>query len=448
MAQPANLKKLARERMERTGESYTTARKNILTNKPESPRAARAAEARNYASQGKSGKQGSGKAKSAKPKRPEQPAKAPANLDELPEYPAPENVVQYDAALWHRVLTQAGVTNPVTGQPYSEAMLAGLAGGVGFMQHSFQDEDAVSVTLVTRAHPEPYTQNLLTRCGAKINERTTGSAVRAAEYLDTGLDAGRAVVVRVAVNALPWIEEGEVDESDTIDLAVVGELDDDLLVDDGSGSLNPISPEDLTAARARRKREKFWQAWVTSRRSPKPEALASNVLDAVQETTARLLGTSELRGIPVHFAKNFGIVGMRNFAARLRDTEGKTGWNQMFADAEQLEIGLSQLAGFLSDTRFGGIGGLRGLYADFLDEAADLPGLSELGEHSAAYAQLAALWIDFAQLLEEPVDIDQRQPLFDKMAQVMDQIADAEQEAAQALADTAATLRTVAGVAH
>ncbi|MFJ2620670.1 DUF4872 domain-containing protein [Glutamicibacter sp. NPDC087344] len=448
MAQPANLKKLARERMERTGESYTTARKNILTNKPESPRAARAAQAKNYSSQGKSGKQASAKSKSAQSKNAQKPAPAPAPLDELPEYPAPENVVQYDAALWHRVLTQAGVTNPVTSQPYTEAMLAGLAGGIGFMQHSFQDEDNVSLALVTRAHPEPYTQNLLTRCGAKINERTTSSDVRAAEYLDTGLDAGRAVVVRVAVNALPWIEEGEVDESDTIDLAVVGELDDDLLVDDGSGALNPISPEDLTTARARRKREKFWQAWVTSRRAPKPEVLAANVLEAVEETTARLLGTSELRGVPAHFAKNYGIAGMRTFAARLRDAEGKTGWNQMFAEPAQLESGLSQLAGFLADTRFGGIGGLRGLYADFLDEAADLPGLADLGEHSAAYAQLAALWIDFAQLLEEPVQPAQRQELFTGLAQVMEQIAQAEQDAAQALAATAATLRQSTDVAH
>ena len=49
MVQPKNIKKLARERMARTGETYTTARKNILTGKPESPKAARSAQARNYA---------------------------------------------------------------------------------------------------------------------------------------------------------------------------------------------------------------------------------------------------------------------------------------------------------------------------------------------------------------------------------------------------------------
>ena len=98
MAQPANLKKLARERMARTGESYTTARKNILTGKPESPKAARAAVARDYAKEAREAK---AKGKAAKPA----PAPLPA-AEELPEYPAPEDVIQYDAALWHRVFVQ------------------------------------------------------------------------------------------------------------------------------------------------------------------------------------------------------------------------------------------------------------------------------------------------------------------------------------------------------
>lgn len=428
MVQPKNLKKLARERMERTGESYTTARKNILDNKPESPKAARAAAARNY------GKESQQKAKAAKEAKPK---KAP-KVEELPEYPAPENVIQYDAGLWHRVFTQAGVTSPITGEPLTEAMLAGLAGGIGFMQHSFVDEETVSIALITRAHPEPYTQNLLTRSGAKILERTTSSAIRANEYLDAGLDAGRAVVVRVAVNALPWIDADEVDEADTIDLVVVGDYEDDLLVDDGSGSLNPISPEDLTTARAKRKREKFWQAWVPSRRSPQPEALAANVVSAITETTARLLGTSELRGLPVHFAKNIGVAGMRTFAARLRDDQSATGWSQMLADPTQLEAALEQLAGFLSDTRFGSVGGLRGQYADFLDEASALPGLSVLAEHGADYSALAVQWIDFAQLLEENLEPVER---FTKMADAMERIALAEEQAASALAESVAQLQ-------
>ncbi|PQZ99371.1 hypothetical protein CQ017_06755 [Arthrobacter sp. MYb224] len=438
MAQPANLKKLARERMERTGESYTTARKNILTDKPEGPKAVRAAAARNYAKEARDARAAEKTGK--KPKPAPAPAPAPSPAEELPEYPAPTDVVQYDAGLWHRVLTQAGVTNPATGEPMSEALLAGLAGGIGFMVFTFEYEEVTTATIVTRAHPEPYTQNLLTRSGAKVNERTTGSAERAAEYLDHALDAGRAVVVRVAVGALPWIESSEVDEAETIDLAIVGEHEDDLLVDDGSGSLMPISPSDLAAARAKRKKEKHWQAWIPSRRSPKLETLTANVLEAITETNGRLLGTAELKGIPVHFANRFGIAGMHTWAERLRDTSTKKGWTQIFADPQRLSAGLAQLHGFMTDTRFGGFGGLRGLYADFLDECAELPGLEPLAEHAADYAQLSADWIDLSEMIDPDVDPEVRSELFGRMADQMERIAQAEERAATALAGTLATL--------
>lgn len=439
MAQPTNLKKLARERMARTGESYTTARKNILTNKPEGPRAARAAAARNYAQEARDARaNGKNPAKARAAAKKVAPAPSPA--DDLPEYPAPGNVVQYDAGLWSRVLTQAGIVDPITNEPLSEAMLAGLAGGIGFMVFTFEYETITTATLVTRAHPEPYTHNLLARCGVKINERTTGSSLRATEYLDAGLDAGRAVVVRVAVNALPWIDGQEVDDADTIDLVIVGEHEDDLLVDDGSGSLMPISPSDLAAARAKRKKEKHWQAWVPSSVSPDAASLAANALVAITETNGRLLGTSELKGIPEHFTDRFGIAGMRTWIERLRDTESSKGWTQIFADPQRLQAGMDQLHGFLTDTRFGGEGALRGQYADFLDECAQLPGLAPLGEHSSSYVQLSVLWSELTELISGEGDPEQRATMFAAMADQMERIVGAEEETARAIAATLSTL--------
>lgn len=412
MAQPKNLKKLTRERMDRTGESYTTARKHILSVKP--------------------GRQLNSVEVAL--------AAAAAEEAELPEYPAPENVTQYDAALWHRVLTQAGVTHPLTGEPLSEALLAGLAGGIGFMAFTFQYESVTTATVVTRAHPEPYTSNLLARVGVKANERTTGSDRLAAEYLDAGLDAGRAVVVRASVAALPWIDGDAVEESDSIDLVVVGEHGDDLLIDDGSGSLTPISPEDLAIARAKRKKDKHWQAWIPASTGPTAELLSANVRAAIEQTTGRLLGTRELQGIPTHFAKNFGIAGMNNWADRLRDTDTKKGWTRIFEDPERLESGLGQVLGFLTDTRFGGLGGLRGQYADFLTEASTLPGLTALGLHAADYAHLAQDWIVFTDLIDPEVSPEDRSVHFATLADQLEIIAQAEELAATALAQTVAGL--------
>lgn len=412
MAQPKNLKKLTRTRMERTGESYTTARKAILAAKPERPGSAADAQA----------------------------AADAAQEAELPEYPAPENVVQYDAGLWHRVLTQAGVVHPLTGQPLSEALLAGLAGGIGFMVFTFEYESETTATVVTRAHPEPYTATLLARCGAKVNERTTGSPRLAAEYLDAGLDAGRAVVVRASVAALPWIDADAVEDSDSIDLVVVGEHEDDLLLDDGSGQLTPISPEDLATARSARKRDKNWQAWIPASTGPDAQTLAANVLTAIEATTARLLGTSELEGVPAHFIRNFGIAGMDSWVDRLRDTTTAKGWSQVFAEPSRLASGLEQVLGFLTDTRFGGLGALRGAYADFLTEASTLPGLESLGEHAQGYAHLAQDWIDFTEAIDPGIDPGQRSEHFAALADHLAAIARAEELAATALAENAKEL--------
>lgn len=409
MAVPKNLKKLTRARMERTGESYTTARKHILAAKPETVKGAKG--------------QGSELVE-----------------NELPEYPAPENVRQYDAGLWHRVLTQAGVTHPVTGEPLSEALLSGLAGGIGFMVFTFAYESVTTATVVTRAHPEPYTTNLLARCGAKISERSTGSARLAADYLDAGLDEGRAVVVRVAVGALPWVEADEVEAEDSIDLAVVGEHEDDLLVDDGSGDLVPISPDDLAFARAKNKRDKHWQAWIPSSKGPDVATLTAAVRTSIAQTTARLLGTAELEGIPAHFGKNFGIAGMTSWAERLEDSTTLKGWTRIFEEPDRLHHGLVQVAGFLTDTRFGGEGGLRGLYADFLTEAASLPGLEPLAAHAEDYRALAEAWEELTDLIDPDIDPDTRSAHFAMLAQLVRGIAGREETAASALAETLAGL--------
>lgn len=426
---PVQLKKLARARMERTGESYTTARKAILDGRPERP-SARPAPAGTAGARAQ--REGAGST-----------AEAPAIADpgELPEYPAPADVTQYDAGLWQRVLTQAGVTDPVTGDPLSEAMLAGLAGGIGFMVFVFEYEEITTASVVTRAHPEPYTENLLARCGAVVREQKTGSTRLAAQYLDEGLDAGRAVVVRVSRAALPWVEGGIADADEPVDVAVLGEHDDgDLLIDDGSGGLQLISPAELETARSRRKAGKNWQAWIPASTGPDAQTLSAHVITAIGETTGRLLGTRELDGVPAHFARNFGVAGLRTWADRLLDTTTAAGWTRIFAEPGRLAHGLEMVALFLTDGRYGGAGGLRGLYADFLDEAATLPGLATVGECSAAYRELADQWDGLAEMIDPDVDPAARSSHFAAIAALAIRIADAEERAARQLADVVAGL--------
>ncbi|MCZ4148805.1 hypothetical protein BZG21_30675, partial [Escherichia coli] len=98
------------------------------------------------------------------------------------------------------------------------------------------------------------------------------------------------------------------------------------------------------------------------------------------------------------------------------------------------------LAGFFSDTRFSGEGALRGLYSDFLAEAAELPGLSALAAHVDAYQQLSAQWDEFADLIDPEIEFSQRAEHFALLADAIERIAEAEEQAATALAATAKQL--------
>ena len=96
-----SFKRLVRARMSRTGESYTTARRHVL--------AAASAE-----------------------------AVATATYPGLlPGYRAFGGGQHHASAALAHALDAVGVRAPHTGAPYTEAMVAGLAGGIGFMYAVF-----------------------------------------------------------------------------------------------------------------------------------------------------------------------------------------------------------------------------------------------------------------------------------------------------------------------
>ena len=352
----------------------------------------------------------------------------------------------YDAALWRRTLSRAGVLNPATGEPYTEAMLAGLAGGIGFMMFTFEYRELTTATVITRFHPGPYVGNLIERCGAVIEQQRTSSARVAAARLDAALDAGHPVVVRVTKGALPWHDGTALENMESTDIAVTGREGGEYLLDDGgSGSVHGdtgtrrIDAADLAAARGHRTKDRFWQASVTGPGAGSEEHLAGHVRTAVAQTAGTLLGTVPLEGIPLGAARNFGIEGIRTWAGRLRDDKTKKGWPAMFAAPERLGPGLKMVRGFLHGSQWGGPGALRPLYADFLHEAGQLPGIEDprvvqaLSTAVPLYRELGERWAALASLVDPETAAADRFALFAAMAALLDELADGEHKAAGAL---------------
>jgi uncharacterized protein DUF4872 len=128
---------------------------------------------------------------------------------------------------------------------------------------------------------------------------------------------------------------------------------------------------------------------------PAPGALDGDTLrGAMREGIAACV--RELTGpppLPAMAAPNSGLAGLEKLARHLADTKDKRGWPKLFPPGLKLQKGL---AGLQRAADANGTGALRGLYADFLDEAAALLARPALQQVATTYRAIAASWAALA----------------------------------------------------
>ncbi|MFI7704198.1 BtrH N-terminal domain-containing protein [Nonomuraea sp. NPDC049480] len=319
MTDHKHLKRRVRDRMSRTGESYTTARRHVA----------------------------------ARPGR-----------------------HHHESALLRRVL----------GGEYSEAMLLGLGGGIGFMYFVFEYAGhAPMLTIVAQAHPEPMIPRALERAGIPYESRQTGSARVAERNLRAALDAGRQPICRVARHQLPW--RPSLPFPDPVDVAVTGVSGDTVHVyDDEPGEL-PLA--DFMAAWSALKKDKHQLIEVTGAAGAGEPDVTGAIRDTVAKLTGPVLGNN--------FDVNFGLSGMRKLAAQLADTTGKQGWTSRFG--EDPGPVLDRLHDCL-EAEYTAPGATRPLYADFLSETGHAEAAAVYREAGRQWSRVAAARAPFPELAE------------------------------------------------
>lgn len=368
MTEHREFKRLVRERAARTGQSYTTARRHLLA---ESARA------------------------------------LPAPAGVVPRYDTFGGGDHHESILLAHLLRQAGHIAPHTGRPYSEAMICGLGGGIGFMYAVFEYRGMPPIlTVVAQHHPEPWVPAVLGRLGIGFLEKHSAGAGPAMAHLRALLDAGRAVRCTVAGAGLPWRPtRSTVLSTDPYPVVVAGRRDGEVLVDDGAVTPWVIDEEQFSAA---------WSAYRKGRHKRiavdapvGPVDLESAVRSAVATTVAHLTGPVLGNSYDV----NFGFSGMARFAEQLRDARTRAGWAARFAGPGALDFGLRRLYECL-ELQYTAPAATRPLYADFLDEAAGalgVPSWSEAakrfrvsgGHWSAVAARAAGACGPYAELIED-----------------------------------------------
>jgi len=346
MTQHKHLKQLVRARMEKTGESYSTARR-IVT--------ARAAT-------------------NAAPTTPHFAGSVPA------------------ATALRIVLTDARIVSP-SGEPFTEAMTFGLAGGIGIGVFSFFYEKANFASFFLGGRHlwhdfEAYFTRALNRLGADVIIKEASGVKPAEKNLRELLSEHGACIVWVDAAQLPQRALPAEAQGSAYHVITAYGIDDEK----GTASIGDLTDEPITiplkvlaAARNRIKKDKNRVLAVKS--AKKQTALSDAVADALRACHGGLNGD----GAPGNARKNFSLEALKVWAERLREDGGKESWAHVFAPP-RLWRGLTSIYDCIEHS-FGTGGGLmRPLFAEFLDEAATSLKQKPLAQLAAVYKELGAQW--------------------------------------------------------
>jgi hypothetical protein len=348
-----HLKQLVRARMQKTGESYATARRQVLA-------------------------------------QADQPIADPAQ-----RWHFPGNVPATTAL--RVLLAHAGVRDPHTGGPFSEAALFGLAGGIGVGVFSFlyEKEDFASFFLAGRHlwHDDlAYLRRACERLGTTVEVRESAGATAAERYLREALTQGPCIAwveaAALSYRCLPQAYSGggyhvvtvyKIDEG--VGSALIGDLTDEPI---------PVPLPELARARGAIKKFKNRLLWVTSA-GPTPD-LAAAVHEGLRACHSGLTG----EGAPKSARRNFSLEALRVWGERLHGSKDKERWERVFTPGHRLWRGLVSVYDFIENYGTGG-GLCRPLFAEFLAGAAAALQKPALGSLAARYAELGRTWSELAE---------------------------------------------------
>lgn len=359
MTERKHFKQLVRARMKRTGESYTTARRHVL--------------------------------------RETTPPPAASTCFHFPgSTPGPTAL--------RALLASAGVVAPHTKTPFSEAMVFGIAGGIGAGMFTFHyAKENFSSFFVAGRHQwhdtYAWTTAAARRFGATPVVKEASGAKPAEKNLRELLATGRPAMVWLTFRGRQYHVATVHGVDDAAGVALVGDLGD---------SLVRVPLAELSDARAQTKKDKNRAlALEPAGRTPPLEQLVTAGIAAcvTSLTTAK--------------QKNFRLDAFKTWADRLAGSSAPDSWERIFPRGRLLYTGLRSVAEYIEHYDTGG-GLSRPLFAEFLAESADALGDRSLRALSERYAAIGTDWTALANAAL-PADV----PLFAQVKQLLENRSEA-----------------------
>ena len=330
--------------------------------------------------------------------------------------PELSNYDQFQGLHWEtgslrNALAFQGVAAPHTGQPYSEAMLLGISGGIvmGYFTFTYQGYDP-QVQILTRNTFDPL-QKIYERLEIQTNVHQTASPDKGVNNLMEVLAAGLPAIVyadmfSLPYNALPY-DEGM---WAMFPILVYGFNEGTDLVSIADRARVPltVTGEELAAARGRTKKNKYR---LLTLEPPNPKKLQSAVKAGIKNCIDLFTQPP-----PKGSKNNFGFLAYKKWADNLVKTKTRGSWQQEFLPGGKMYAALT--SAFQNITIFGKNGGAeRELFAQFLDEASVILANPVLNEIAQQFRFSANAWDDLSVALlpnEVPLFKETRELILDK----------------------------------
>ena len=357
MTRQKHLKQLVRARMEKTGERYATARRHVIGDASEQPA-------------------------------------VPADLATS----GPHLTGNVPATTALRVLlTAAGVRAPHTNAPFTEAMLFGVAGGIGIGLFAFlyEKQDFASFYIAGRhdwANEVRYLTRAAERVGAETSIAEASGVKPAAQALSRALAEGQPCIAWLDAAALPYKAMPQFYAGMANHTVVVYEVDETA----GTARIGDLSDEPIEVplsvlAAARRRIKKDKNRLLSLRPAASVPSLDMLVRAGLIACHDGLLGATAVGNAKT----NFSLEALRVWATRLHGTRDKESWERIFTPGKRLWRGLTSINEYIE--HYGTGGGLsRPLFAEFLAEAGAALGSEPMRALSNRYAELGRQWTELA----------------------------------------------------
>jgi len=315
--------------------------------------------------------------------------------------------VHPETASVKNILAYYGVDAPHTGKPFSEAMLLGIGGGLGstYILWEFEKHGYPSIVLAFRNkanYAVKFLQNLCGRLGASTQVFETGGKKKAAAQLEKSLAEGDPAIIWLDLGGAPYYMNYL-----QVGVAVAYGIDGDHVWVDNLAAKPYIIEADLMRE-ARAKVPSFKNRMMNI----KPQEsfdLEVAIREGLQDCVDYLSASST----------SFALPAIRKWARMMTDVKNAKGWPTVFKGGRGLYGTLRTMYEAIELVGTGG-GGLRGLYADFLDEADSVLGDGNLKDAAALYRALGERWSALAQaaLPDHIVEFKTTKEILDRRAEI------------------------------